>query len=201
MVETSVVEVLRVCGRCLVEKPLANFPAGKRSKNGRRAICVGCDSAAARYRRQKDRSKSRINNKRYRDRVKGTVDFKKKQRERQRLYRSRPEVMERQRAWDRKYRLTRKAWEKKSQMRTKYGLTMELFREMLETQGHRCPICGNDIAEQAGGNMAATACVDHCHKTGKVRGLLCGPCNVGLGSLGDCPSRLESGARYLRSHE
>lgn len=52
-----------------------------------------------------------------------------------------------------------------------YGLTLDSYTEMLQKQDSRCAIC----KEQK------TLVIDHCHKTGKVRGLLCIGCNTGLG--------------------
>lgn len=71
------------------------------------------------------------------------------------------------------------------------NFTVEEFEAMLEEQGGVCAICGRDGER--------TLHVDHDHKTGKVRGLLCDNCNHGLGKLGDDPDQLEAGAHYLRS--
>lgn len=70
-----------------------------------------------------------------------------------------------------------------------YGLSGDRFREMLEGQGYRCAVCEESITESAH--------VDHDHATGRVRGLLCPPCNQGVGFLGDSPERLRSAAAYL----
>lgn len=73
----------------------------------------------------------------------------------------------------------------------KLGLTMARYHEMCEAQGWACKIC------QRTPNTALH--VDHCHETNKIRGLLCGGCNVGLGHFGDDPERMEKAAEYLRS--
>lgn len=54
-----------------------------------------------------------------------------------------------------------------------YGITLEAYTEMLVSQFGRCAICGDGPTRQ---NLN----VDHCHETGKVRGLLCDPCNTAL---------------------
>lgn len=61
-------------------------------------------------------------------------------------------------------------------LRKRYGLTPEEYDELLGRQNRVCAICGNPEANR---NMA----VDHDHETGKVRGILCGPCNRKLGVL------------------
>ena len=63
---------------------------------------------------------------------------------------------------------------------------------MLSDQNGRCAICEDDLVFKKGG-----ASVDHCHRTGRVRGLLCKHCNVGLGHFRDNVSRLENAIRYL----
>ena len=57
-----------------------------------------------------------------------------------------------------------------------YGLTRETYYAMFEKQGYECGICKSDITPHT-----RLSHVDHCHKTGRVRGLLCHPCNLGLG--------------------
>lgn len=63
---------------------------------------------------------------------------------------------------------------------------------MLEAQNHRCAICGG---ERTGPGTRLH--IDHCHKTGKVRGLLCSKCNTVIGLAGEDPVRLMNAALYL----
>jgi hypothetical protein len=74
----------------------------------------------------------------------------------------------------------------------KYGLTLEQYNEMAAAG---CAICG---AKQ--GTTARRLPVDHCHKTGKVRGVLCMFCNTAIGKFKDDPELCEKAASYLRSH-
>lgn len=76
------------------------------------------------------------------------------------------------------------------ELRRLYGLTKEQYWQMVRDQGGACAIC-KTISDKF------TLRVDHCHTTGKVRGLLCGTCNSGLGFLKDSPKLLESALRYL----
>lgn len=62
-------------------------------------------------------------------------------------------------------------------LKRKYGITVEQYNEMLRNQNGTCKICNR--ACKTGKFLA----VDHCHKTGKVRGLLCALCNTNLGRI------------------
>lgn len=70
----------------------------------------------------------------------------------------------------------------------RYGLTPEQFEEMKIRQGGMCALCREKPPVD----------VDHCHDTGKVRGLLCRSCNVGLGQLGDTEEGLIRAIAYLK---
>lgn len=72
-------------------------------------------------------------------------------------------------------------------LKTKYGLTRESYEAMLADQGGRCAVCKEALMMH----------VDHCHSTGKVRGLLCIGCNRGLGYFKDRPELLKRAAAYL----
>ena len=72
----------------------------------------------------------------------------------------------------------------------KYGLTEEQFEEMAESQNHRCAIC----------KKKRKLCVDHCHETKKIRGLLCRTCNAGIGQLGDSYDGVLSALNYLENY-
>jgi hypothetical protein len=75
-------------------------------------------------------------------------------------------------------------------MRAKYGVEPEHYAQMLAAQGGVCALCG-----RAG---VRKLCVDHCHTTGQVRGLLCDACNTSIGKLGDTAEALQRVADYLR---
>lgn len=79
---------------------------------------------------------------------------------------------------------------------TLYNTTPEVYRGLLEKQAGCCAICRRP-PEVAQGEKVGRLAVDHDHKTGKVRGLLCGPCNRGLGLFGDTTDRLYAAAAYL----
>lgn len=78
----------------------------------------------------------------------------------------------------------------------RYGITEEQFQQKLEEQKNVCAICGTDTPGRNHENFH----VDHCHTTGKIRGLLCDKCNRGLGYFNDNPDALRKAAHYLEAN-
>jgi|688.fasta_scaffold316902_2 hypothetical protein len=76
-----------------------------------------------------------------------------------------------------------------------YGLTKEQYYIMLSNQNNRCKIC-NKILDPA----SKFTHIDHCHQTSKVRGILCGSCNNGLGMFKDNIQNLYSAINYLQQN-
>lgn len=79
-------------------------------------------------------------------------------------------------------------------LRRKYGLERADYDRMVEAQGNRCLICQR---EPNGGSHHARLHVDHCHGSGRVRGLLCGNCNTMIGLAGEDPKVLLAAVEYL----
>lgn len=83
-------------------------------------------------------------------------------------------------------------------IRCRYGISDDDFHALRMEQNGRCAICDCDLGlSEATVSRRQTVAVDHCHKTGAVRGLLCNCCNAGLGSLGDSIDRLQRAIQYL----
>lgn len=108
-------------------------------------------------------------------------------------------LAERKRRWDNDPQWQERQLQLKrdSLLRTRYGITRETYNEMLENQGGGCAICARKSPGNGKGDQYFD--VDHCHETGKVRGLLCRQCNVLLGQLAklDRFGMREAIARYL----
>ena len=83
-------------------------------------------------------------------------------------------------------------------LKGKYGLTLGQYLEMAEAQGHACPLCERICAKSE--SRESGLHVDHDHKTGKIRGLLCGQCNKLLGKLGDSLEGAEQFVERLRRY-
>lgn len=124
-------------------------------------------------------------------------------------YFARPEVKERAKVRNAKYRARRAAYKKtqagkiaeeryrkttrietahRNRLKNRYGVTPEQVECMKEAQGFVCDICKQ---------TPSTWHIDHCHNTNIVRGLLCGQCNMALGLMKDNPERLKKAIDYL----
>lgn len=78
----------------------------------------------------------------------------------------------------------------------KYNLTYDDFKKMVASQDGMCLICGS-IPDEAD-RMHPILCVDHEHKTNKIRGLLCHRCNTGIGQFNDNPELINKAILYLK---
>lgn len=87
-----------------------------------------------------------------------------------------------------------KIYKNKSHLARTYGLSIDEYEQMLAEQGYKCSICGST----GSGAEKNKFVVDHCHTTGKVRGLLCWPCNIGIGMFKERPDLIEKVNHYLK---
>lgn len=73
-------------------------------------------------------------------------------------------------------------------------MSLEDYEAMLERQGGGCAICGTTEIRGFGARLA----VDHCHDSNRVRGILCGNCNRGIGHFNHDPALLTAATEYLK---
>lgn len=81
-----------------------------------------------------------------------------------------------------------------------FGITQEQYDEMFDRQLGLCAICKKPETMRRG-NRVINLGIDHCHDTGKIRGLLCKACNRAIGQLGDSADRIRAALEYLESAE
>ena len=87
---------------------------------------------------------------------------------------------------------SKQEWEKQNPHRkilSRYNLSIQDYQKMLSSQNNKCAIC----------KKVKKLSIDHCHVTGKVRGLLCTGCNTSLGGLGDTVEGLQRALQYLNA--
>lgn len=102
-------------------------------------------------------------------------------------YLSRPHIIERE--IKRRATTGRKEQLRRADLMRKYKISLEDYDTMAINQNGLCLICEKKPTRLV---------VDHCHATGKVRGLLCDPCNVALGFLNDDTTLLRKAIQYLQ---
>lgn len=92
-------------------------------------------------------------------------------------------------------RLRDTAMYRKQNLKQNYGITVEDYEAMLESQDYKCPICEVDFNEHP-----RRPHVDHDHATGQVRAVLCDNCNSGIGHMKDNADNLKRAIAYLEYH-
>lgn len=210
----------KTCTKCSRQQLVSEFHKDKNAADGLTAHCKTCRTAShARY-VERNREKVREQNRRSyaKNREKRQAYDAERQKVRGAAYNEKrrnasPEERAHRRAVQRahrqanpeKYRqydakknrkldpkkkaeYTHAAWIKKN-----YGVTREQYQEMLSRQNGCCAICGNNPGKWR-------LSIDHCHKTGAVRALLCRACNGGIGLLKDDTSLLTKAIEYLNSY-
>ena len=163
----------KLCPKCGQDLPFDLFHSHKGKKYNLKSWCKICDNTNMAERRKSDllwAQQRNENNARYRG------ENPEKVKEYSRKYEAKPEsrIRARERAYQRKY-----------------GLSIEQVASMLKDQNHACKICDISLP------TTTDARVDHDHQTGKVRGILCHPCNVALGLFKDSKENLAKAIRYL----
>lgn len=90
---------------------------------------------------------------------------------------------------------------RKAHLKYEYNLTPAQYDEMLGSQNGVCAICKNPETKVYKNGRTASLAVDHCHSTGKVRGLLCEDCNQSIGKFKDDYKMLYAAYEYLSIHQ
>ena len=100
-----------------------------------------------------------------------------------------------QRAYQRAYR-AKPGKLKHANLLANYGITLEAYEALIAGQGGNCPICTSPLNVEKPREVH----LDHCHKTGDIRGVLCRGCNMGLGHLKDDLENLQRAIAYLKAN-
>ena len=106
-------------------------------------------------------------------------------------------ILEKVRKWKANNREKHLQYNREYNLLKKYNLTMDDYNKILDSQKGCCAICGT----QKLGYGHSRLCVDHCHTTGKIRGLLCNACNIALGKFEDKKQRLLNAIHYLEESD
>jgi hypothetical protein len=138
----------------------------------------------AERRRRKEYKRRRMEDPEFRKRI-----HQRKQKRRTHRFKTDPEYRA-------KCKAKRNAHSARTRLRALYGISSEKYAQMLAAQEGGCAICGSPSRDRTGGRLV----VDHDHATGRVRGLLCSCCNLGIGLLDDDTNRMLRLIGYLERH-
>jgi hypothetical protein len=84
---------------------------------------------------------------------------------------------------------------------TSRKITLEQYKKMVAEQGNKCAICGQEeTCKDPKHNRIRRLSIDHCHKTGRARALLCHNCNLTIGRYKDDISLMEKAIEYVKKH-
>lgn len=164
---------MKRCVKCCIPKPETEFYRNSRLPGGAFHVCKSCHRAFAKARFDSRPGLAAKNSSDYRKRNPGRA-------------------AEDGRKWRAENPEKSKSGRRPRHLRI-YGLTEESFQQIFSSQRGRCKVCQKSI----GGSIKFH--IDHCHKTGVVRGILCPTCNFGLGSFHDSPEKLRAAADYLET--
>jgi len=169
----------RVCRRCKIERPLDDYrPYNNGKTRGYRKTCKHCQNSLELIRISAPGEKKRRSNyAMLRNQLMTSEQRKTKN--------------ARNSAFMRKFSKTNPIRHKSNKLKAAYGITVEQYDEMLSVQGEVCFICRQPNA--SGRSLA----VDHCHSTGKIRKLLCSPCNMAIGMVKEDADRARAIASYI----
>ena len=153
-------------------KSLDDFHRNRRNRDGRTSYCKPCACASAKAHREgRPEHVAQLKRDYYEKNRDAIVAYKKEWAER-----NREANKKRLRNW---------------QLVRNYGITLEEWEALFESQGRSCAACGTQEETKRGW------VTDHCHETGRVRGILCHHCNVALGYAKDSPQVLLRLHAYL----
>lgn len=179
----------KLCQSCKQDKPLDAFCLDRRRKDGRLCYCRSCmvqkRKAITRAQWQTYQNRWRESNRdhtRAKDRERYAADPEKAKAAQQRYRSKHPDKV---------------ASQRRAVTLARYGLTHAEYQRLLEKQGGGCAICRSNDPH----HWSRRFQVDHDHKTGAVRGLLCSGCNGGLGLFKDDLERLRAAIHYIASAE
>ena len=188
---------IKTCSRCNKEKDIIEFAHDAGRKDGYKYWCKECMNEYGKiyYQNNKERKaqKCREYRNKNKDRINAYVrEYRAKNANKTFIKQQRDYIKTRD-ARHEHYEL-RKQLIRDRNMVKKYGINMAQRNEIITSQNYRCAICGELL------NNDRRTHIDHDHKTGKVRGVLCTYCNTGIGMFKDNTDKLRKAILYLEGN-
>ncbi len=168
-------DVMKTCTGCKHVLPKNVFYKSSTTKDGWSFQCIRCESNRKKEARKKD------------------PELVKKHRERNKQWYN--DNKEKKRNKNKEWIQNNPAKFRNSNLKARFGIDLEEYTRILDSQDRKCSICGIDYD-----SLDYELSVDHCHTTGNIRGLLCKQCNSGLGFFKDNEEFLHKAIEYLKNH-
>lgn len=164
---------MKICNKCKLPKENEEFYKNSHSSDGLKSICKICVKLQVKEAREE-------NPERFKEYFRKSFE------------KNKDEIRRKNREW---FRNNPEA-KKKNRIRP-YNITQEQLEELLKFSGYKCNICGISQKEHFEKSKKDLH-IDHCHKTQKVRGLLCHNCNLAIGYMNDNIELLDKAKEYLK---
>jgi hypothetical protein len=177
------------------ERPVSDFWKNRRRSDG---LQVWCKECLTEYYRKQDY---------FKELYKNDEDYRSKKLDYAKSRMLDPELHERKKLKSRiwyennkdkhaEYRRKNRLVYREKRLLKKYGLTLADVEQILKVQGNACAICGKELSSDS-----KRPVIDHCHDTGKVRGILCDSCNCMIGFAQDDPAILAKAIEYINKRQ
>ena len=167
---------MKKCTKCGIEKLLSDFGTRKRNSTGKRGTCKDCEKKYRDVFLSNPINKSKYN--------KYAMQY---------YWNNREKMLKRQDIWRRANKEHRFNYQRGRSLLKNYRMTQIQYDAMALAQGNKCKICNSEKP----GHNSKYFYVDHCHKTNKVRGLLCTHCNMAIGQFSDNSESMRRAALYV----
>lgn len=195
---------MKECTWCHKTKVVSEFYKSKYLKSGYRSECKECMNSKNKEWRESHKEEIKIKHKSYYERNWETLQKKRRQyikTHKAELKAYRDTHKEQIKEWKLNNKERWKAYKKQYSrfyylMKT-YNITPEEYSQLEEQQNGKCAICGGGVED----SNDVYLCVDHNHITGKIRGLLCRECNLGLGNFKESIEILQKAVQYMQETE
>lgn len=161
---------MKICPVCKITKSLKEFGKLKKAKSGINYVCRKCVTSRLKEYRKRYRVRSNRNQRLWREKNK-----------------ERWKVIKR-----REYQKNKQRY-KNTHLKTLYNISILEYEDLLKKQNYACKICKLNES-----TLSRKLAVDHNHKTGKIRGLLCSNCNSAIGKLQDDSTLIQTAAKYVQ---
>lgn len=159
--------MLLTCTKCKEVKDCSLFHKYDKKKNGFTSQCKACRNEARKQNYWKDPEANRLRVAEYKKFLKETDPYK--------LF----------------------ITGRNSKLKKAYGIDVNQYQQMLESQNFKCAVCGKKHIESEKKRLV----VDHCHKSNKIRALLCNNCNRALGLLQENLDTIDNLKNYILTHK